>query len=352
MAAAIRTEPNVNTTIALLAGLLAVALTSSCRRETATAAEVRLPTVRVQVSAVQRVALPVIFETTGTVRAVQRATVAARLSGSIATLSLRLGDTVRAGDVLLTIAAADVSARVVQVRAQLAQVERELTRERGLLATGAGTKDNVKLLEDRLAQTQASLREAETLLDYATVRAPFNGTIARKHVEAGDFASAGAPLIQIDGRDAFEIEVGLPESLAAPLAVGTNLEVETMPGGLRFQAAIAEISSASDSVARSRTAKLAVPTGTQVSPGQFSRVFLPSGSTAALLVPSEAVVRFGQMERVFAVGDQNRANLRLVRTGATRGNQIEIVSGLDAVDRVVIAPPASLHDGQSIEIAP
>ncbi len=342
----------MNASIALLAGLVAVALTSSCRREPATAAEVALPTVRVQVAAVQRVSLPVIFETTGTVRAVQRATVAARLSGTIATLSLRLGDTVRAGDVLLTISAADVSARVVQVRAQLAQVERELTRERGLLATGAGTKDNVKLLEDRLAQTQASLREAETLLDYATVRAPFNGTIARKHVEAGDFASAGAPLVQIDGRDAFEIEVGLPESLAAPLAVGNTLQVETMPGGLRFHATIAEISSASDSVARSRTAKLTVPTGTQVSPGQFSRVFLPGGSTAALLVPSGAVVRFGQMERVFAVGDRNRASLRLVRTGATRGDQMEIVSGLDAADRVVIAPPASLHDGQPIEIAP
>lgn len=342
----------MNPTLALLASLVTVALTTSCRREPAAAAEAAFPPVRVQVAAVQRASLPVIFETTGTVRAVQRATVAARLSGSIASLSLRLGDTVRAGDVLLAIAAPDVSARVVQVRAQLAQVERELARERGLLATGAGTKDTVKLLEDRLAQTQASLREAETLVDYATVRAPFNGTIARKHVEAGDFASVGAPLVQIDGRDAFEIEVGLPESLAARLAVGTALEVETMPGGLRFPAAIAELSSASDAVARSHTAKLAVPAGTQVNPGQFARVFVPGGSAAALFVPSTAVVRFGQMERVFALGDRNRASLRLVRTGATHGNQVEIVSGLDAADRVVIAPPASLHDGQPLELAP
>lgn len=343
----------MNFPIALLAGLSVFALSSSCRRSASpTIAEVTPTAVRVQVATVEQAALPVVFETTGTVRAVQRATLAARVAGTIATLSLKLGDTVGAGDVLLTIAAADADARVIQARAQLAQMERELARERGLLNTGAGTADTVKLLEDRRTQTHAALREAETMLDFATVRAPFAGIIARKHVEAGDFASPGAPLLQLDGRDAFEIEVGVPETLVGRLAAGTLLDVEIPSGALRFRAAIAELSPAADSTARSHTAKLAVPSGTVARPGQFVRVFLPGAPAATLLVPASAVSLFGQMERVFAVDARTRASLRLVKTGAVRGDRIEILSGLDATDRVVVAPPPALREGQPLEIAP
>ncbi|MSU47535.1 MAG: efflux RND transporter periplasmic adaptor subunit [Opitutus sp.] len=345
-------NPTVKIPTGPLVLLVAVTLVSACRRDSVASAEAGLPAMRVRAVAVDRSSLPVVFETTGTVRAVQRATIAARMTGSIATLSLKLGDTVRTGDVLLTISAADVSARVTQARAQMAQVERELTRERTLLDTGAGTRDNVKLLEDRLAQTQAALGEAEVMLDYATVRAPFDGTISRKHVEAGDFASPGAPLLQLEGRNAFEIEVGLPESLGGKLAVGSVLDVALAAGAGRFRTVIAEFSSAADSPARSRTAKLAVPSGTEVRSGQFARVFVPGPSSVTLLIPGSAVSNFGQMERVFAVGDRNQASLRLVKTGASHGDRIEILSGLDATDRVVIAPSATLHDGQPLEIIP
>ena len=71
-----------------------------------------------------------------------------------------------------------------------------------------------------------------------------------------------------------------------------------------------------------------------------------------LLVPGIALSNLGQMERVFVVGENNRAVLRLVKTGATRGERLEILSGLDAGERVVVAPPAGLREGQTLEILP
>ncbi|MCX6954749.1 MAG: efflux RND transporter periplasmic adaptor subunit [Verrucomicrobia bacterium] len=330
----------------------AVSLWAGCSRHERPAAGEVLPAIRVRTAAVQRETLPLAVETTGTVRAVERAAIAAKVSGTISSLPLVLGQQVRAGEVLLTISAAELTARVAQVRAEIAQVERELARERTLFSTGAGPADAVKTLEDRLALATAAMREAETMVAYTSVRAPFAGTVTRKYVEAGDYASPGAPLLQLDGRSRFEIEVGIPESLAAGLTVGTALEVEPGPGPARVSAPIAELSSAADSAARTITAKLAVPTGTSVRAGQFVRVFLPGAPVTVLLIPGNAVSLFGQMERVFVVGERDRASLRLVKTGATHGNRVEILSGLEPTDRVVLDPSTTLRDGQPLTLAP
>jgi RND family efflux transporter MFP subunit len=334
----------------LLPAALALVL-AGCSRPEPKARE-SLPGISVRTAAVQRETRPVFVETSGTVRAVQRATLSAQVAGSISALSFTLGQPVAAGDILLTISAPELAARVAQARAQLLQTERELARERTLQASGAGTVDSVKALEDRLAQAQAALRAEEAMLGYATVRAPFAGVIAKKFVEAGDFATPGAPLLQLDGRAAFEIEVGLPESLAASVVIGAALDVALSEAPARFQANVAEVSSAADSAARTTTVKLTVPSGTTVHPGQFVRVFVPSAPVTALLVPTSALARFGQMERVFVVNENQRATLRLVKTGATFGDRTEIMSGLEAGESVVLAPPVTLRDGQPLLLAP
>ena len=337
---------------ASLTAALALACLAGCtRHEPARSAEL-LPAVSVSTAVVQRASLPVELETSGTVRAVQRATIAARLSGSITTLPFVLGQSVNEGDVLLTISAVELTARVAQVRAQLSQTERELVRERTLQASGAGTVEAVRTLEDRLTQTTAALREAETMHSYATVRAPFSGVIARKFVEVGDFAGPGLPLLQLDGRTSFEIEVSVPESLAGTLAVGSAVELTLSASSTRLRTTVAELSSAADSTTRTTLAKLAVPAGAPVRAGQFVRVLLPAPSASAVLVPTSALSSFGQMVRVFVVDDQNRASLRLVKTGAVAGDRTEIVSGLAANERIVVAPPSTLRDQQPITSTP
>lgn len=331
--------------------LLALALLAGCAKHgTESAAAPALPAARVNVAKVAAVDAPVLTEVTGTVRPAERATLAAKVMGTIAELPVTLGQRVATGDVLLKISAAEISARVAQARSQFNVAQRDLARERDLLAKGASTADMVRGLEDRFAGAEAMVREAETMLGYTELRAPFAGTIVRKFVNAGDLAAPGHPLLEIEGAGDLQIETGIPESLAANVQLGDELLVQT-DNHTDFRARLVELSSSADAFARTVTAKLAVAAGAPVRSGQFVRVHVPSRTVRTLLVPVEAVSTAGQLERVF-VAANNRAELRLVKTGGAHDGRVEILSGLDAGETVIVRAPAGLREGQPLEIAP
>jgi RND family efflux transporter MFP subunit len=333
----------------LLSGMVALAA-AGCSRPEASRAATTLPAAKVRVTTVQAAELPQLSEITGTVRPVQRATLAAKTMGAIIELPVALGQRVRAGETLARIAAEDTAARVAQAKSQLSLVKRDLGRERDLLAKGASTAETVRALEDRLAGLEASVREAEALLAHAEIRAPFDGVIARRPANPGDIAFPGQPLLEIEGVGGFEIEAGIPETLASTLRTGITLGCRV--DALRFNGMVRELSSASDPATRTVSAKIAVPAGAMVRSGQFARVEIPGAGERTLLIPAASVSVLGQMERVFLAGEGDRAVLRLVRTGARRGDAIEVLSGLDAGDRVVLAPAATLREGQPLEVRP
>ena len=316
------------------------------------AAPADLPPVRVAIARVATEDLPVLTAVTGTIRPVQRATIAAKVMGVIEQLPVSLGQRVATGDLLVQLTATDLAARVAQARTQLDQSRRDLERDTRLAATGAATADALRLSTDRVALAEAALREAETTLGYATLRAPFAGVVSRRLVYAGDLASPGQPLVELEGSAAFEIEVPVPDSLATHLAIGTSLTATLPLSGASFTGVITERSSAADASARSVLAKVSVPADTLVHSGQFVRVQLPGEPARTILVPANTVSAFGQMERVFVVSADHRATLRLVKAGARRGDRIEVLSGLDGGEAVVIAPPAGLRDGQPLTLAP
>lgn len=311
-----------------------------------------LPPAKVAVTAVAAESLPLLTEVTGTIRPAQRASLAAKVMGTIEELPVALGQRVAAGDVLVRISAGEISARLIQAQSQLNQASRDLARERELLAKGASTSDMVRNLEDRFNMTQAMVREAETMLGYATLRAPFAGVVSRKTAHAGDLAAPGMPLLEIEGTGDFQIEAGIPDSIAARLATGATMPAEVPVAGAAFPATLVELSSAADPSARTVPAKFSVPAGLPVRSGQFARLQVPGASVPVLLAPASAVSRVGQLERVFVVGEKNLAVLRLIKTGAARGDRVEILSGLAAGERLVLDPPATLREGQPLEVRP
>lgn len=334
------------------AALSAVALAGCAKYEPASVADdvAALPPALVHVAVVHVVDTPVLTELTGSIRPVQRSALAAKVMGTISELPVVLGQRVAAGDLLLKISAAEISAKVVQAQAQLNSARRDLDRERDLLAKGASTADLVKGLEDRYAMTEAMVHEAETMLGYATIRAPFSGVIAKKFVDAGDLAAPGQPLLELEGAGAFQVEVPVPDSLVAPLAPGQSLAVAVPATGITFSGAIAEISSAADAAAHTVLVKISIPATAAVRSGQFARVTLAGRPVRALLIPAAAVTRLGQMERVFVASADKHAVLRLVKTGAAQGDRVEILSGLDDGETVIVAPPPSLREDQPLEV--
>ncbi len=290
-------------------------------------------------------------ELVGTVQAVQRAEISAKISGNIITLPVDLGSTVKQGELLVELSAGEISAQVQQAKAQLEQAKRNLTREETLLRKNAATPESVKSLQDAVRIAEAAYRETLTMLDYARITAPFSGIITRKFANMGDLATPGKPLLVLEEGRNLQVLTDLPEAMIGGIKKGDRLKVSIPSASLVTEGTVAEISPTADPTSRSAPVKLRLPIDERLRSGQFARVGLATAGAETLVVPDQAVSLFGQVERVFVV-DDGRARLRLVRTGTKKDREVEILSGLTEEETVVVAGNDTLVDGQPVTIHP
>ncbi len=335
--------------LSLALPLVAVLLLAGCGRPSgkASSAHEDAP-LSIGTARVEAIVAPRLQEVPATVRPVDRATLAARVMGRVAKLHAPIGGSVAAGAPVITLEAGEIEARLQQARAQLAQIERDLARETTLVAQGASSAEVARTLEDRRRAAQAAVQEVETLASYTTIAAPFAGVITGRRVEVGDLAVPGAPLLELEGPTRLRAEAQVPESLPSP-AVGATVAVRL--DAAVVEGRLAELSPSADPATRTRLAKIDLPDPAGARSGQFVRVLWPAGERRGLFVPASAVTRFGQMERVWVVED-GRARLRLVRTADADAGRVEILAGLSAEERIVLAPPATLRDGQPVTVSP
>ncbi len=336
---------------ALCCGLL---LLGGCRHEAKheTSQPPPLPTIDVQVMTAVESETMGQNEVVGTLEAVQRATIAAKVTGTIAEMPVTLGAMVKQGELLVKVNAAEISARLSQAETGVAQAKRNLEREERLFAKNASTGETVNAQQDALKLAQASLREARTMLGYITIRAPFSGRVSAKPANAGDLATAGTPLLVLENTDTLQAVAAVPEAQFQGVKPGASLPVRIPAANLDTTGQVAEIAPTANAASRTATIKLDLAPNPALRPGQFVRVIFPGATTKTLMVPTQALSLFGQMERVFVVAD-NQAHLRLVRSGAQRDGQVEIVSGLNPGEQVVVAGGASqLVDGQPVRVTP
>ena len=288
-------------------------------------------------------------ELVATVQAVLQASIAAKVTGTVTELPVVLGSRVSRGDLLLRISAEEISARVQQAQAQLAQARRNLAREKKLLKKKATTRETVKSMQDMYAVAEAALKEARTMLDYTTIRAPFSGVITRKMVNSGDLATPGIPLLKLEDDTRLQAVTSVPESLIRLLHEGDKLPVQVPSARATITGTVAEIAPAADPLTRTAPVKIDLDKNPDLRTGQFARISLPVDLVSTIMIPSSAIVPLGQMDRVFVLED-GRARLRLVRTGRKDGNQTEILAGLDPGDTIITSNNKLLLNGQPVQV--
>jgi RND family efflux transporter MFP subunit len=285
-------------------------------------------------------------EITGTVRAKTRAVIEAKISGRVLAMNATLGQFVKAGDVLATLDAQEMQARAESAKAMLDQATSDERRTASLVATNAVSKSDYDAAKARLEVAKASVSEAQTMLGYAKVTAPFDGVITRKLADQGDLAAPGKPLLDLENPAQLRIEADIPEALIASLKIGATLDVTP-----KAKAIVAEISPTGDPNSRTFPVKLDLPAGNTMRPGQFVRIAVPVREYEALVIPAAALVTSGQLQMVF-VNEKNVAKLRLIRTGRERSEGIEVLAGLDGGESLVIEGADKLMDGQPLSVTP
>jgi len=335
----------------LLVCLLISGSLTACHKENVSPSAAQLPTVAVRIQTIQPQQHLATEEVVGTVRARLRATVEAKVSGRIEKMLVAPGQKVKTGELLAQLDAREIQARLDQSLALREQLSRETERLRLLVKDRAVSLQEFDATESRHRVAVASVTEAETMLGYTRVTAPFDAVVTRKLADVGDLAAPGKPLMELEDPAALRLEADVPETHIARIQLGDKLPVRVATSVAGLEGIISEIAPAADSSSRTFLVKLDLQPGTNLRSGQFARVAVPVGESSALRVPVGAVLQRGQMELVFV--ETNRvAQLRLVKTGKRLSGEVELVSGVEAGERVVTEGTAQLRDGQPVEIRP
>lgn len=331
--------------------LIALLVLTSCKSEQHTDQQTaeELPPMQVTVITAEASKPLRQIELMATVEAAQSASIAAKISGNISSLPVNLGSKVSSGDILVVISADEIKAKLSQAQAQLEQAQRNLNRERNLLKKNAATSESVKTLEESRRIAQAANKEAQTMLDYATIKAPFDGVITSKIANVGDLATPGKTLLKLENESSLQVITDVPEALVLDLSIGDDLPVKIEAASLEVSGTITEIAPTADPTSRTAPVKLQIPTSPNIRSGQFARVSLLGSRGTAIMVPLSAVKPFGQLERVF-VELNGRARLQLVKTGLVVDDLIEVLSGISVGDRVVVSDARELSDGRKVTV--
>lgn len=307
------------------------------------------PPVAVEIATVEAAELEGTEEVVGTVRAKLRATLEAKVSGQIASLGVSVGDRVTKGDLLAELSVSEVRAQLVEARAVLEQAEQDLRRTRRLFEDDAASQRDLDATEARFRVARAKVREARSVLDYARIEAPFDGVVTHKLADVGDLATPGRPLLEVEDPSALRLEVAVPEALSRFVGLGATLDVEVDALDAPTTGTVAEIAPSVDPNSRTLLVKLDLPQAERLRAGQFGRALVPTGRAEVLRVPEDAVVRRGQLEMAFVV-HEGRAVMRLVKTAKRTGDQLEVVSGLEPGEVIVVDGARDLVDGQRVAL--
>jgi RND family efflux transporter MFP subunit len=307
-----------------------------------------LPTAAVRLQTVQGKLQSNTEEVVGTVRAKLQATLEAKVSGRIDRLPVVLGQRIKAGELVVRLDAAEINARLEQAEAAGEQAERDWKRVAALFEQHAVTRAEYDAAQARNRLAKGAAAEAQAMMSYVEIRAPFAGVVTRKWADVGDLAGPGKPLIALEDPAALQLEADVPQAIAARVQPGARLTVRVDDVSGELTGTVNEIGPVADPVSHTVRVKVDLAGQPGLSSGQFARLRVPVGESTSLRVPGAAVVERGQLEIVFVVANQH-AQLHLVKTGKRIGDEMEILSGLHAGDAAVVEGAAQLTDGQPVE---
>jgi len=201
-------------------------------------------------------------------------------------------------------------------------------------------------VDARIEQAQAELSNAQTLLSFAKVTAPFAGVITHKTVDVGDLAAPGNPLFEIEDPLQYRLEAQVDEEQLPRIEPGAAAAVLLDRAGKDpLAGTVAEIVPSADPASRTFVVRIDLPPNPAVRSGMFGRASFSAGQRQTLTVPARAVFQRGQLTGVYVVGDDDVARLRLITVGKKFDPDIEVLSGLEPGERIVVDNIDQVMDG-------
>ena len=286
--------------------------------------------------------------------AVRQSTVSAQISGRVVELRFDVGDYVKKGEVIARIderAAARAleasEAQVLEAQAALANARAQYERSKQLLAQkfiSQAALDQAeaayKSAQARVGALVAGAGAAATERSFATVLAPYSGVVSARHVELGEMATPGRPLMTGFDPSTLRVVATVPQAQVAAIQASGKARIEVPSLGRWVEVKAMTIVPAADPRTHTTRIRLELPAEVRgVYPGVYARAHFVVGRAPRLLVPRAAVLKRSEVTAVYVVDEQGRARLRQIRLG-TAGDEtsVEVLAGLKPGERVALDP--------------
>jgi multidrug efflux pump subunit AcrA (membrane-fusion protein) len=393
---------------------LALAGASSCARKQEQATTTAPIVKGAKIETVARQPIDESYEAVGTVRAKNSSTVSAKVMGNIVAMKVREGDTVHAGQILVEIDSREAriqtqksGAGLVEMKGALDEVDRSIKaaesnqtaaeanrrlatstfrRYRQLLerqsispqefdevrarheVADAEAESAGRMLQSleakrrqvlaRIDQAKADVAGSQVYSSFTRIAAPINGVVVSRQADIGYMAAPGAPLLTIESGTDYRLEAAVQESQINKIHLRDQVRVQIDAlGQQELAGTVVEIVPASDPASRTYLVKISIspPGGNQqiIRSGLYGKARFITGQTQAITIPRIAVVERGQLTSVYVVDQSGIARMRLVKTGKTYSDRVEVLSGLKEGEQIVVDGVAAVNDGSRVrEAAP
>jgi RND family efflux transporter MFP subunit len=317
------------------------------------------PELQLKTAAVEMRSVELTYTAEAVVEAVRQSTVAAQIAGRIVELRFDVGDYVKKGEVIARIderaatqALAASEAQVRQAEAALRNARAEFERSKQLVAQkflSQAALDRAeaeyKAAQARVTALIAGAGQAQTERSFTTIIAPYSGLVSARHVELGEMAVPGKPLMTGFDPGTLRVTATVPQAQIAAIqvgvgAAGVRARVEVPSSAKWVDATQLTVIPAADPRTHTTQVRLGLPADVRgIYPGIYARAHFVTGRTTALLVPRAAVLQRSEVTAVYVVGDSGAPQLRQVRLG-TAGDEhsVEVLAGLKPGERVALEP--------------
>ena len=241
-----------------------------------------------------------------------------------------------------------------EVQAKMKIAEAEADRAGRMLQALVAKKSQVLA---KMEQAKADITRAQIYVGYGRITSPINGVVVSKQAEIGLLAAPGVPLMTLEDNSLYRLEVSVGDSMLKQIRLGAPSRVSIDAIGLKeFSGRVTEIVPASDPGSRSSTVKIDLSdvkgsSGSRavLRSGLYGRARFPIGERQILKVPLKAILQRGQLVSVFVVDSSQLLHLRLIKTGKQYGDQLEVLSGLNDGDRIVVEGIERVREGDRVE---
>jgi membrane fusion protein (multidrug efflux system) len=306
----------------------------------------------VQVAAVKRGEISLSLMQTTTIEAIRTVDILTKVSGQVVKLPVEEGVKVKKGDLLAELNEAELQIEFMKTKISMETDKTMLERAQKMLDKKLIAEENYEITRLQYESSKAAHEAARLQLDYTHVRAPFDGVITVRNIELGQRVNVNQSLFVVADFDPLRAKIYVPEKDIGRIYEGqrAKITIEAEPGS-GFSGIVKMISPVVDP--SSGTSKVTIDIEDargKLKPGMFASVFITTEThDDALIIPKKALILESDLDQVYIYKDGNAHKVNL-KVGFTSGEDLEVLSGLDEGDLVVIAGQDGLREGLPLRI--